>query len=289
MPRAGDAAHSFPPTGGLGLNSGIADVHNIAYKIAAVQQGWATYKLLESYGGERRAVSDIASTQSVKNGKKIFSFLKALGTAGINDPEEARRVLHKTIHDPSRQKLIADEVENQREHFDNMELHIGYVYGSKELPPNASNYLPKFVPGARLPHGWIRFPSDKLTPPTNPSDLSFIGEMSKDEVQARKYSTLDLCAFDGFTIIVGCRQSWLKRFRALTAAMKPTGLKLALHAADCDFDFVLPDGRLLFDIGVGLDTGSGLLLRPDQHILTILSPDISAEALKAELCEHLGL
>ncbi|KEQ92998.1 hypothetical protein AUEXF2481DRAFT_6963 [Aureobasidium subglaciale EXF-2481] len=34
---AGDAAHSFPPTAGLGLNSGIADVHNIAYTIAAVQ------------------------------------------------------------------------------------------------------------------------------------------------------------------------------------------------------------------------------------------------------------
>jgi 2-polyprenyl-6-methoxyphenol hydroxylase-like FAD-dependent oxidoreductase len=33
---AGDAAHSFPPTGGLGLNSGLADVHNLAYKIAAV-------------------------------------------------------------------------------------------------------------------------------------------------------------------------------------------------------------------------------------------------------------
>ena len=33
---AGDAAHSFPPTGDLGLNTGVQDVHNLAWKLAAV-------------------------------------------------------------------------------------------------------------------------------------------------------------------------------------------------------------------------------------------------------------
>lgn len=102
------------------MNSGIADVHNIAYKIAGVQQGWASDKLLESYGEERREVAEVNSTQSVRNGQKIFSFLKALGTAGIEDPKEARRVLYKTIHDPLKQEMIKREVENQREHFDNV-------------------------------------------------------------------------------------------------------------------------------------------------------------------------
>ncbi|KAI3392169.1 hypothetical protein diail_6117 [Diaporthe ilicicola] len=86
----GDAAHSFPPTGGLGLNSGLADVHNIAYKIVAVLQGWATPRLLETYVEERRPVAVVNAAQSVKNGKKIFSFLKALGTSGIKDIQEAR-------------------------------------------------------------------------------------------------------------------------------------------------------------------------------------------------------
>ena len=76
---AGDAAHSFPPNGGLGLNSGIADVHNLAYKIAAVLKGWASDSLLESYQADRRPVAEVNALQSVKNGKQIFGLLKALG------------------------------------------------------------------------------------------------------------------------------------------------------------------------------------------------------------------
>lgn len=117
---AGDAAHSFPPTGGLGLNTGIGDVHNLAYKIAAVHQGWGTTELLDSYQDERRPIAMINAAQSVKNGKAIFSFLKTLGTAGINNVEEARANLLRSIHDPDKQEMIKREVEGQREHFDNV-------------------------------------------------------------------------------------------------------------------------------------------------------------------------
>ena len=64
----------------------------------------------------------INSSQSIKNGKTIFSFLKAVGTGGISDINEARRSLQKTIHDPSKQDLIAQHVEGQREHFDNVSI-----------------------------------------------------------------------------------------------------------------------------------------------------------------------
>lgn len=120
----GDAAHSFPPTGGLGLNSGLADVHNIAYKIAAVFQGWARPRLLESYAEERRPVAMVNAAQSVKNGKKIFPFLKALGMARTKNIQEARENLLRNIHDPEKQQMIADEVEGQREHFDNVSARI---------------------------------------------------------------------------------------------------------------------------------------------------------------------
>lgn len=122
---AGDAAHSFPPTGGLGLNSGLADVHNLAWKLAfACRDGYKSRGvndvLLDSYEHERRPVAEVSALQSVKNGKKIFSFLKAVGTAGVEDIQAAREKMMQTIHDPKKQAIIADEVESQREHFDNV-------------------------------------------------------------------------------------------------------------------------------------------------------------------------
>ncbi len=53
---AGDAAHSHPPYGGFGLNSGIEDAANLGWKLAAVLKGWAGPKLLESYSEERRPI-----------------------------------------------------------------------------------------------------------------------------------------------------------------------------------------------------------------------------------------
>jgi 2-polyprenyl-6-methoxyphenol hydroxylase-like FAD-dependent oxidoreductase len=50
---AGDAAHHMPPTGGFGLNTGVQDVHNLAWKLAAVLHGWAGADLLDSYEAER--------------------------------------------------------------------------------------------------------------------------------------------------------------------------------------------------------------------------------------------
>ena len=55
---AGDSAHALPPTrGGWGANTGIADAHNLAWKLAAVLAGQAAPALLDSYDAERRPVA----------------------------------------------------------------------------------------------------------------------------------------------------------------------------------------------------------------------------------------
>ncbi|MFM0514727.1 FAD-dependent monooxygenase [Paraburkholderia sp. RL17-373-BIF-A] len=53
---AGDAAHSHPPYGGYGVNSGLEDARNLGWKLSAVIQGHADDALLDSYDAERRPV-----------------------------------------------------------------------------------------------------------------------------------------------------------------------------------------------------------------------------------------
>ncbi|HVY13697.1 MAG TPA: FAD-dependent monooxygenase [Rhodopila sp.] len=53
---AGDAAHLHPPIGGLGMNTGLQDAHNLAWKLALAKRGLAAPGLLDSYAAERRAV-----------------------------------------------------------------------------------------------------------------------------------------------------------------------------------------------------------------------------------------
>ncbi|MFF8615367.1 FAD-dependent monooxygenase [Streptomyces sp. NPDC015350] len=54
---AGDAAHVIPPTGGHGMNTGIGDADNLAWKLAAVIAGYADEALLDTYGDERRPLA----------------------------------------------------------------------------------------------------------------------------------------------------------------------------------------------------------------------------------------
>ncbi|TQN43807.1 2-polyprenyl-6-methoxyphenol hydroxylase-like FAD-dependent oxidoreductase [Blastococcus colisei] len=58
---AGDAAHSHPPYGGYGINTGFEDAANLGWKLAATLQGWGGPHLLDSYDAERRPV--FASTR----------------------------------------------------------------------------------------------------------------------------------------------------------------------------------------------------------------------------------
>lgn len=93
---AGDAAHSHPPYGGYGVNSGFEDARNLGWKLAAVLQGWGNDALLDSYDAERRPV--FASTINDFIAKSIetdCAFLEAF------DPERDPSAFEKSWHERS--------------------------------------------------------------------------------------------------------------------------------------------------------------------------------------------
>jgi putative polyketide hydroxylase len=64
---AGDSAHVMPPTGRFGANTGIADAHNLAWKLAHVIKGLAGPELLGTYDAERRPVAQFTVEQAFAN------------------------------------------------------------------------------------------------------------------------------------------------------------------------------------------------------------------------------
>ncbi|MFI9831182.1 FAD-dependent oxidoreductase [Streptomyces sp. NPDC051913] len=83
---AGDSAHEMSPTGAFGSNTGIQDAHNLAWKLAAVLDGWAGEALLDTYDAERRPVAEAtgarASERSVEHSHPGFAPPPGMGGGG---------------------------------------------------------------------------------------------------------------------------------------------------------------------------------------------------------------
>ncbi len=81
---AGDAAHIHPPTGAQGMNTGIQDAHNLAWKLALAVAGAAAPHLLDSYDAERRPVGEEVVGRTVRSAREGIG-------AGSNDPDYVMR------------------------------------------------------------------------------------------------------------------------------------------------------------------------------------------------------
>ena len=139
----GDAAHQNPPWGGHGFNTGVGDAVNLAWKIAAVLNGWAPADLLQSYDAERRPVAqqtiDLAGTNMRALSSDLSSpDLMADGPVG----ERARTAAAGAIAGVKRAE------------FYSLGLVLGYGYGphSARQSPTAEEYTPIAAAGNRLPH-----------------------------------------------------------------------------------------------------------------------------------------
>ena len=97
---AGDAAHIHPPTGAQGMNTGIQDAHNLAWKLALAVSGKASATLLDSYDAERRPVGEEVVGRTVRSAREGIG-------ADSNDPTFVIRREGQLLIDYDDSPLIA--------------------------------------------------------------------------------------------------------------------------------------------------------------------------------------
>jgi 2,4-dichlorophenol 6-monooxygenase len=166
---AGDAAHKHPPSGGYGLNSGIQDAHNLAWKLALVLNGKAPMSLLDSYEPERRPVAMRNAAVSSFGLQNHGVMLSVMGM-GVGVPPEINeanvvRLLSDTSEGVTRRARVKAASAVQRADYQGHDMDLGFNYpvgavvddGSPppQRDPLGSVYTPTTRPGSRLPHVWL--------------------------------------------------------------------------------------------------------------------------------------
>jgi 2-polyprenyl-6-methoxyphenol hydroxylase-like FAD-dependent oxidoreductase len=152
---AGDAVHLVIPTGGLGMNTGVGEATDLAWKLAATLKGWGGPNLLASYEAERRPVGvrNVAASTFASRGRRKWRaayqpIMRENTPEGLAAREEYIR--------------IADT--EQRKSNEMVGAELGYRYLGSPLvwpepgePPadDVLRYIPTTWPGARLPHVWL--------------------------------------------------------------------------------------------------------------------------------------
>jgi 2,4-dichlorophenol 6-monooxygenase len=236
----GDSAHRFPPTGGMGMNTGIQDAHNLVWKLRGVESSWAPASLLGTYELERRPIAQHNADRSLVNAVKLLELFEKMGLTA--DPAHSRTHMAELLADPAASERLGQAIADQQDHFDMLGLQLGFAYESGAIVPDGSakpavdnpvaDFVPTSRPGSRLPHAWVE----------------------RDGVRV---STLDLLPYDRFTLLAGADcGAWAEAVAAIES--------LPLQCLIAERDFGDPDGHWAEVSEIA--RGGALLVRPDQHV-----------------------
>jgi 2-polyprenyl-6-methoxyphenol hydroxylase-like FAD-dependent oxidoreductase len=146
---AGDSAHLFTPSAGMGYNTSVDDAVNLGWKLAAVVQGWAGPALLDSYETER---------QPIAYRNTAYASAMADSMASLSPPADIESA--GAAHDAARAEYGARCKAHVAREYNIAGLQLGVRYESgvvaREVgappPDSAVEYVPSGYPGARAPH-----------------------------------------------------------------------------------------------------------------------------------------
>ncbi|MEU6371586.1 FAD-dependent monooxygenase [Streptomyces sp. NPDC046909] len=243
----GNAAHRHPPTGGLGLNTAVQDVHNLAWKLDAVLSGEATDALLDSYETERRPVGAFNVGHSLTNVGGHGRIAAALGLRADQSEEEGWEAVRSWLAegpDGERRRAVAEAVASNVDNYSQLGVELGYHYESGALVPDGTpppvtkdplrDYAPSTRPGHHLPHVWL----------------------DRDGVRESVHATV---APRGLTLIVDPAHA--DGWAAAVAGLEAT---VHLRVVGDGAEWTDPHGEWAEAREVG--AGGALLVRPDLHV-----------------------
>ena len=150
---AGDAAHLFTPTGGLGYNTAVEDAVNLGWKLASVLQGRAPEGLLDSYETERKHMAERNTryAQHFADSVGLFSAQPELDEDSAQG-QAAREAAGQYLNEHARLEFNIPGV-TFGGRYDGSPLIVG---DGSTAPPDAPNtYQPTACPGGRPPHVWL--------------------------------------------------------------------------------------------------------------------------------------
>jgi 2-polyprenyl-6-methoxyphenol hydroxylase-like FAD-dependent oxidoreductase len=150
---AGDAAHLFTPTGGLGYNTAVEDAVNLGWKLAAVLRGQAPVALLESYETERRPLAERNTGYARHFADSVGLFIarpELEEDSPSGDAERRAAAQHLQAHARLEFNIPGITFGGR---YDSSRLIVGDGTAPPKDEPN--HYTPTACPGGRPPHAWL--------------------------------------------------------------------------------------------------------------------------------------
>ncbi len=150
---AGDACHMNAPNGGFGMNTGLGDAVDLAWKLTGVLDGWASPDILTSYEIERRPIG-----------------IRNVNAAAVNYGLTRPVVSYEKVEangedgDARRKQLFVQLAADSTPEWETEGVHLGYRYegspiiigdGTSEPNDDLVAYTPIARPGHRAPHFWL--------------------------------------------------------------------------------------------------------------------------------------
>ncbi|GAA3312800.1 FAD-dependent monooxygenase [Arthrobacter ramosus] len=211
---AGDAVHVMPPYGGFNQNTGIQDVHNVAWKLAAVLKGWADPALLDTYEVERRPVAVFNMAEAVRNFRSI-----------VGNAEEGPRSFRP-------------------ENFVHPGLDIGFRYDRGAVAGATSpdsgwpvgTFTPTAAVGERAPHVWLNAEGTVSTLDLFGRELTILARSGSEPAleAAQRADSLGIphrsVTFGHLGDFVGAEAEWAAAYRVIgdeAILVRPDGHVLA--------------------------------------------------------------